>query len=464
MAVRGKPWEDKKWRNGEIRPVTPGLVLAALAGIVFFAIGLKATLELDNALKLPLNIDTLVLLCPLIGTLLLISVFFRFIRSQKWKGSKFVMKSMPGVIGGKLTGVLVISGHLNPDAELEIRLLNIERRRRSSNKNSRTPFHYIFKRCLKVTTGDAARNTCGYTLHGGNQIEVPLDIEIPFEAKDEQDNYVAGRTRFSYQWKLEVKSDIPSMDLNLQFILPVYRTEASDPSINEAKRDAEDAGATMDRYESGQLDFQEIRTHRVGGHEHYISKGRPFALFCIAFVLLSIGIGIGVFECYKIWLAIADAHQLAIKIISIVSFAIDCAIACAFGFFGAVFVFLGILTMGTKEVWVENGKINYIKRLGSNQWQYSIAREFIIDIVVKKCGSTNGNNFYAVNVKHSDVSQMSRLAQIAYQKFVPKNNDILTNGLSLEIARDIDDKAEAHLLAEKIKQQLGEVEAERIMP
>ena len=141
------------------------------------------------------------------------------------------------------------------------------------------------------------------------------------------------------------------------------------------------------------------------------------------------------------------------KFFTLLFLAVPIIFAGVFVLVGSLLAMFGVFSMGTKEVWVQDGQINYIKRLGSKQWQQTIGRDYIIDITVKKCASSGGNNFYAVRMEHSDLSQLSRIEQFLYKKAAEKKGFPQVK-VPLEIARDIDDKAEAHLLAEKIKQQL----------
>lgn len=448
-----RPWEKKKWRNGEIRPSGAAPIILLIMGAVFLALGMTAVLNAKNALKLPPNKENIALLFPFIGLCLLVSAIFMFMRNRKWRGSKFVMNTMPGVIGGRVSGVLILSGDLGRDAEINITLANIESQTRKSGKNSHTSTSYLFKHEMAVNSSQAARETSGYALPGIGQIEVPIDVEIPFETKDERDNHRSNRTRYTYKWKLTVKADIPGMDLDLEFVLPIYRTEESDSSINQAKIDAVDAASAVQAHQAGQLDFEEIKTDRIGGSEHYISKGKGRVLFIVAFIVLSIGIGLGYFAVVKQWPQFSDDQGLGNKLFSLIFLAVPVVIGGVFILFGILLCVFGFFSMGTNDVWVQAGQINYIRRLGSKQWTHSIGRDYIVDIVVDKCGATNGNNFYAVKVKHSDFSQLSRIEQYVHQKMAVKR-DMPTNEFTLEIARDIDDKAEAHLLAEKIKQQL----------
>ncbi len=444
-----RPWEKKKWRGGEIRPGGAAPVILLAMGIVFLALGMTVVLNAENALKLPPNKENIALLFPVVGLCLTVSAIFMFLRNRKWRGSKFVMKTMPGVIGGRLTGVLLLSGDLGRDADINITLINEESRTRSSGKKSHTSRHWLFKHEMQVNSGEASRATSGYALQGIGQIEVPVDVEIPFETKDETDNHRSGRTRYSYKWKLKVKADIPGMDLNLEFVLPVYRTEASDATINLAKKDAADAAAALKAHQAGQLDFEEVKTDRIGGSEHYVSRGRYRVLFVFGFIFLSIGVGIAYFSITKFLPQFRDGRFFALLFL-----VVPIIIAGVFVLVGSLLALFGVYSMGTKEVWVQDGRINYIKRLGSKQWLRTIGRDYIIDIAVKKSSSSKGNNFYAVRLEHSDLSQLSGLEQFFYKKAAEKKGQQQVKA-TLEIARDIDDKAEAHLLAEKIKQQLG---------
>ncbi|MCF7956885.1 MAG: hypothetical protein K9M57_00410 [Phycisphaerae bacterium] len=437
------PWEKKKWRNGVIRPSggTIIVLLLLLMATGFLGLGMFSVLYSENALKLPLNKENILLLFPFTGLCFLVSAIFTFIRNGKCHGSKFVMKTMPGIIGGRLSGVLTLNGNLDYDAKIKITLANIEYDTSPSGgaeSGSQTSMRSIFEHVVSINAAQAGRNKEGYGMLGIGQIEIPFDVEIPFETKDQRDNYRSGDTKYSYKWRLNVKADIPGMDLNLKFVLPVYRTADSDPTINQAKIDAANITNALKAHQDGLFDFDDIKTTRIGDSEHYISKGRGLRLFICGLFTISVGIGMGLLD---------DLPMI---------------VAGIFAMFGILLGAIGIRTMGTREVWVQDGQIKYVRHLGFTQWQRTIERDSIADIVIAEQLLNNdgndyhadGNNYYAVNVKYSDFRPLISTDQffdaISFQQKIEQDSK-----LTLEIARDIDNKAEAQLLAEKIKQQIG---------
>jgi len=450
-----KPWGNKKWHGGQIRPNGAGVLALLVTAVIFLTIGMIAVLNSENALKLPPNKENIALLFPFIGMCLLMFAVFLFLRNRKWRGSKFVMQTMPGVIGGRVSGVLIICGDLGRDTIIDVTLVNEQQRTNRSRKKTNTSTSYLFKHQIQVNSDQIQRTGSGYTLPGALAIEIPLDVEIPYEAKDETDNYKSGRNSYCYQWKLKVKADIPGMDLELQFVLPVYRTEASDPSINQAKFDTVDAAAAVAAHQAGKLHFNEIKTDTFGGSEHYISKGRWRALLVFGLIIFLVGIGVAwdtiVNVIPKFFGSDASTAQ---KLYSPMFLINPVMVSIGFLLFGSLLLALSVYLMGTKDVCVEGGQVNYVKRLGSKQWRQTIGRDYIVDIAVKSCGSSGHNKFYAVELSHSDLSQLNRLGQFFYKKAAEKQGFAIAK-VTIEIARDIDNKAEAHLLAEKIKQQLG---------
>jgi len=413
-----KPWEKKKWRGGEIRPSSSTAVVLLVTGTLFLALGMTAVLKSENAFKLPLNRDNIALLFPVVGLCLTVSAIFMLLRNRKWRGS------------------------IGDDTDINITLVNEEVRHSSSGRSSQTSTRWLFKHEMQVNSSRVSCTESDYTLPGiGRTIEVPVDVEIPFETKDDTDNYRSGRTRCRYKWKLMVKADIPGMDLNLEFVLPVYRTEASDPAINLAKKDAADAAAAIEAHRAGRLDFEEIKPDRIDGCEHYVSRGRCGVLLVSGLVILAIGIGVGYSTAMKLRPQFSDG---GFSFFMLLSLAGPIIVSGAFVLVGSLLVLLGVYSMGTRDVWVENGQIHYVKRLGSKQWRQTIGRDYIIDITVDRCGSSKGNNFYAVRVEHCDLSQLNRLGQFFYKKAAEKKG-VYQAKTRLEIARDIDDKAQPEL-------------------
>ena len=203
------PWEQKKWHGGQIRPNRGGVVVLLIMGVIFLTVGMLAVVNSENALKFPPNKENFALLFPFIGLCLLGFGVFILVRNRKWRGSKFVMETMPGVIGGKLTGTLVLCGDLGGDADIDITLVNEEQETSRTGKKSHTSTSYIFKHRMRVNSGQVLKKESGYALPGPQQFEIPLNVEIPFETKDQTDNHKSRRTSYRYQWKLLVKADMP---------------------------------------------------------------------------------------------------------------------------------------------------------------------------------------------------------------------------------------------------------------
>ena len=62
--TKARPWEKKKWHGGEIRPSGAAAWILLAMGAVFLAVGITIALKAENAIKLPLNKENVVLLFP----------------------------------------------------------------------------------------------------------------------------------------------------------------------------------------------------------------------------------------------------------------------------------------------------------------------------------------------------------------------------------------------------------------
>lgn len=442
MGYSGRPWEKRKWRNGIIRPSKAGLILISIMGLMFTGLGIGAAVTAKNALSWPPNKDNFVLLFICIGVLLLILAAVMAARQWKFHGAMFRLETMPGVIGGMLKGVLVFPDVPGCDGLLDIRLVNEEQVTSGSGKHKHTTTYVLYEHSETVNIADYSRSN--YTPAGLGPIEIPLEFAIPYDTKDETDSY----SRHKYRWKLTAKADVQGLNIDFEFDVPVFRTEQSRKEITIEEMETTAVQEDLFAIKQGSHPLKEIAVIFQDGHEHYLSKSKGYILFVFGAVLFAIGSGF-------IGYGIVNARNSEDAGIGMV-FAI--ASASIPGFFGFCILFVGglislagLLNMGRSDVFVAEGAVHYCRRLACFNFRKRIDRDLITDITVEKCGSVNGRNLHAVHVSHTDLNQVSAIERV----FLSKIPNSKKSNIKLEVARDINDKAEALWLANRLKERLN---------
>lgn len=439
MGNHRQPWEKRKWQNGVIRPDRSVVFVLGLVGLLFAGVGAALVAKHNFAFSWPPNKNMLVLLFPVIGLYILFVALTAALRQWKFRGTLFRMETMPGVIGGKLRGVLVVPRVQGNDWQMTISLINQEKKTSGSGKNRHTSVHVLFKQQKIVNTADYFRSTP--TITGSGYIEIPVEFVIPYDTKDQTDNY----DRHSYCWLLEVKADIPGLDMNFTFDMPVFRTEQSRMELTRDSMETEAAQEALSDIKQDVRRLREISIILKEGHEHYCSRSKGWILFMIGVFLLAIGAGL-------IGHGLAATSDNPNGTMKIVYSAFSAPVLVGFGILcvGGFIFLVGLFTMGRREVYVSCGAIHYCRRLALLDFRKQIERELITDITVEKSGSVNGKNFYDVRVGHGNLDQVS----IWERFFGSKAPSEKRSNIPLAVAAGITDKAEAMWLADRLKEQL----------
>ena len=217
-APADKPWLARpEWAEGRIpaaggaSPLAP--VLAAIA--VWWNV---ATLPLLAALPTYVReIDShwawLVLLFPMVGVLLIAAFFYQFLRGQKFGESEFELASVPGVVGGQLAGVVRIPRRIYAPEGFRLRLVCVEWLIHHRQKRDTRVDHVVWQDERLVMD----------PIVEGNGTGVPVLFAIPFDLPETS----RPETEREFEWRLEVWANLPGIDYDATFEVPVYKTAES---------------------------------------------------------------------------------------------------------------------------------------------------------------------------------------------------------------------------------------------
>lgn len=448
MLSSKKPWDKRKWRDGIIKPGKLGFIIVGIMGLLFTGIGGFMALNAENALRLPPNKENVVLLFPLVGICLLIASVVMLARHLKYRGTMLRMETMPGVIGGKFKGVLVIPDVFGGCGRVDISLENQELKTTGSgtHKHKHTHVSKLFQ--VEVSVDIAELGSQGFSITGPKLIEIPIDLVLPYDTKDETENH----GRVTYKWLLKAKADVPGLDMSFEFNVPVFRTADSSSDITIDQMETEDAQEKLAEIKDDVRKIRNVDIFRRGGYEHYVSRGKASVLLIVGVIILAIGSGL-------VWHGISRGidnlggadERLIVKVSDFAFAAVPAFIGSVFLLVGAIIFGLSLFILGRCDVYVAGDMVNFNNRLGPFEFNKQIGRDFIIDIDVKKRGSSGGVSFYAVCIEHTDLRQVTAVERFLRSK-APSNIELK---IPLEVAKSIPDKAEALWLADRIKEQLG---------
>lgn len=157
----------------------------------------------------------------------------------KWKHGvirtslcEFRMETIPGVIGGKMHGQLVLPEQLVSNENLCVKLTNIEDVSYDDGDYNFPPLGGQYRCLFDHTTTIDARDL----KFVDGRCLIPVEFTVPYDTKDETDSKevaeILGTWHYHYSWYLRVYTDTrKKRNLDISFPVPIFRTKASDPSI-----------------------------------------------------------------------------------------------------------------------------------------------------------------------------------------------------------------------------------------
>jgi len=215
----GQPWLWRpEWQSGTIKSTDKKGMIALLCFTLFwnlisFPVGFMAFSE--GYLKDGQKGALLALLFPLVGTFLIIAVVCAVLRYRKYGATTLQLASTPGVIGGKLAGIIHVPVHIVPEDGFSVRLRCIHRYTTGSGKSRSTHEDTRWEDYRKFSTELLATD---YT-----RTALPVLFAVPYDA--EESNVDAGED--GIHWRVEAEAKTRGIDFKTTFDVPVFRTEES---------------------------------------------------------------------------------------------------------------------------------------------------------------------------------------------------------------------------------------------
>ena len=217
-----RPWLGREdWAAGSVRDSNRGTMIVAWVFALFWnVISVPAGFfAVRTAIAEQNYIVLFALLFPVIGAGLLVWAIRATTRYLKFGASTLELTTRPGVVSGKLAGVVRIPGDLLPPEGFRAVLTSVNRRTTGSGKSRSTSETILWQE--------------GGVFHPARQATgtaVPVGFAIPGEAQPtdgtDPDNAIV--------WRLTLSAQVPGVDYAARFEVPVFRTdlgEVSGPDI-----------------------------------------------------------------------------------------------------------------------------------------------------------------------------------------------------------------------------------------
>ncbi len=223
QEMPSEPWQWKEeWASGEIKSSNKAgmiilLFFTTLWNLIAIPVAIVAVKDgyLGDGDKTAL----LALIFPGVGLLLIVGAIRSVIRWRKFGTSVLKMAGVPGVIGGKLAGVIAVPVHVAPEDGFHLSLRCVRIRRTGSGKNRSTT--------ETIEWEDERTMNSELFPHDRTRSAVPVLFAIPFDAQQTDDSDSDNRIL----WRLGVAAKVPGVDYSAQFEVPVFRTPESSPGF-----------------------------------------------------------------------------------------------------------------------------------------------------------------------------------------------------------------------------------------
>jgi hypothetical protein len=208
-----EPWRWREdWAKGRAYASTRSLMWFTWAFALFWngiSTGVAIGMLKGHAPLVPAIIFGVIF--PLVGLALLVWAVRVTIVWNKFGLSTFKMLSVPGVIGGSLSGAIETSVKLRPREGFHLRLACVNRVRIASGKNSSTQ-ETILWQTEKTINEDL--------LDEPHRSGIPVSFQIPADALPTDDTTPTN----TIVWRLIAQAKLPGVDYSATFEVPVFRT------------------------------------------------------------------------------------------------------------------------------------------------------------------------------------------------------------------------------------------------
>ncbi len=206
------PWKWREdWAEGKVRTAgRPAMWAAWVFALIWNAISSSMVFFLPRALEED-NLAALIgLIFPLIGVWLIYRAVRFTIHRRRFGEATVHLDTLPGVIGARLAGTLMISSGFPSDARMLLRLTCVNRWRTRGRSSSSGE---------SIVWQEEAPPASAYS--AGGAVTVPFAFTIPADA---QPSDTSGDGT-GILWRLSGAAEIPGVDFEADFEMPVFGSE-----------------------------------------------------------------------------------------------------------------------------------------------------------------------------------------------------------------------------------------------
>ncbi len=397
------PWMWREdWSQGRVQSTTRTSMISMWVFALLWNLVSSPILFLVPRSEASTGAMAVAMLFPLVGVIMLFLAVRLTIRWEKFGKTWFDLTTLPGVIGKELRGTIHVNFAEVPEGGVQLKLSCVNRIVSGSGKNQSTNEKILWREESSVPSGQ---------VHGGPLGSVvPVAFKIPIDAVD---TYTEN-PRNSILWCLQADAQMPGVDYNDLFEVPVFRTKDS-PSAAPEEASAASFSSVIDPVPAEKpLDTGiVVRPGESGGTEYDFSAVR------------NAGVAFGITVFFLLWTGVVwfIIHMKAPLIFPIF-----------FGLFDLIFLMMVLsLWLGTSKVTIGQSEVRVHSGLLGIGPTRTVPFSEIAGIsmpIGMQSGSRSGTPYYDIKLK-------------------------LQNGRDVVLASAIRNKLEAEWLISRMKTEIG---------
>ena len=223
----GEPWKWRAdWAAGRVKSNTRSSTIGAwVMAVLWNLVSSPLYWVIPHEAPRRGPVVLIGLIFPLVGIYLLVRAVRLSLELHEFGPTYFQMDSVPGVVGRELKGAIHVRFPHTPEHGIQVNLSCVNRIVTGSGNSSSTSENILWR--------GESRLTAGQLYAGPAETVIPVSIHIPCDARPTE-KFDARNRIF---WLLEARADVPGVDYNDTFEVPVFHT---DKSPNEAEASAEE--------------------------------------------------------------------------------------------------------------------------------------------------------------------------------------------------------------------------------
>jgi len=372
-------WQNRKgWEDARIKSdASKGALFFWMFAVVWNAISIPVSFVLPRELEQDNYAALLVLLFPAVGLFLIYKAIQRTLEYRRFGRVLFTMDPFPGAIGGHVGGTIQVK--------------NLDYLRAREAQNLSVTLECVYSYVSGSGKNRSRRESIKWAERGQPKIDNAIEgvnlvfrFDVP-EHLPQADVEQSGAYHF---WRLSVSAEVPGIDLNRSYNIPVFATGETSRSIGHdisaqaaaaRKQEADAAGLAI---ASGRFDIEglsrALRLRQEGNRIHLkfpMFRNRFLTLFA---ALFAGGFG---FACYSMLETMSGGglFGLFIAIFAIPFFLVALAAACATIY----------LPFNNLSVSIQPGEVSVLRRLlVIPVYRRQLQRADISHLSIKRSGST----------------------------------------------------------------------------